>query len=317
MCAKRNNPAKGSVQPLGAENQSCSAAGSIPDPERVPACGSHEKGLSLDHSKFNENEAEKCCYRGRVYQKGLGTQVDMCQAISWYEKAASFGSADALYRLGKIFSEDNGYGKDEEKAFLYYMNGAKLGHAEAQYKVGEAYFLGHGAPKNVKKGEEFLLRAANAGIVDAQFQLGNLYKNELHEYEKAMHWFQTAHSNGDADAAFHLGLMYEEGLGVNQDWEKAKQLYLDAYIEIHHPFAPYRIGQLYEKGNGHFHADISEAIMWYEEAAKIGIALASLRLGEIYEKGIGGEKDYKKANEYYKKACDAGNQEACIRLLGE
>lgn len=262
----------------------------------------------------DEKEAEKYYYEGNVFQNGLGTKRDLHSAVSKYEKAAEYGSIDALCRLGEIFSQNNEIGKNELLAFDYYQKAAQLGCLEAIYKVGRAYFLGLGVSKNVKKGEEVLLQAANSGLVEAQFELGNLYKNELRDYEKAMKWFQSAYGHGDYDAAFHMGLMYEDGLGVKQDWDKAEKMYLNAFIELHHPFAPYKIGQLYERGNDDFPADITKSIEWYQEAGKNGLDKGYFRIGEIYENGIGVDKDYAKAEVYYKKSCDSGNEDACERL---
>lgn len=272
------------------------------------------RAKSQDCITHDEKEGEKYYYQGRVYQNGLGTKPDLHIAVSNYEKAASHGSIDALCTLGEIFCQNNELGKNETRALGYYKKAADLGCLEALYRVGRAYFLGIGVSKNVKKGEEFLLQAARAGLIEAQFELGNLYKNELFDYEKALQWFQLAYENGDYDAAFHLGLMYEDGLGVKQDWNKAKEMYNRAFTNLHHPFAPYRIGQLYEKGEDNFPQDITKAIEWYKEAGQNGLDQGYLRIGEIYENGIGIDKNCEMAEEYYKRLCDSGNEEACVRL---
>lgn len=238
--------------------------------------------LTLDSTKFNEKEAEKYLYSGRVYQNGLGTKADLREAVSMYEKAATFGSAEALYRLGNIFSEDE---NDEVKAFPYYRAGAILGNVEAQYKAGRAYLRGIGVAENAHLAEEFLSHATFFGMPDAQLELGNLYKDTLHDYEKALRWFQAAHKQGKVFATFQLGTLYEDGLGVAQDWNKAKDLYLDAYIEGRLPAALYRLGYLYEIGNEDFPVDTAEAMMWYDEAVKMGVEEALPRLQKLKEKG--------------------------------
>ena len=50
----------------------------------------------------------------------------------------------------------------------------------------------------------------------------------------------------------------------------------------------------------------------FEKAAKKGLIEAQNNLGNMYYFGQGVKQDYKKAKEYFGKACDGGNQIACI-----
>ena len=48
------------------------------------------------------------------------------------------------------------------------------------------------------------------------------------DYEKALQLFMEAYEAGSMKAARYVGMVYEQGLGVEQDLNKAKQLYQEA-----------------------------------------------------------------------------------------
>lgn len=65
---------------------------------------------------------------------------------------------------------------------------------------------------------------AEQGLADAQFNLGLKYdKGEgvPQDYAEAAKWFYKAAEQGYAKAQFNLGLMYYKGLGVPQDYSEA------------------------------------------------------------------------------------------------
>ena len=84
-------------------------------------------------------------------------------------------------------------------------------------------------PTNNKKGFKFynrgdygsalscFLKAAERGSAYAQYHLGLMYKNGLGVQQsdtEAVKWYQKAAEQGDADAQNNLGVMYRKGLGV-------------------------------------------------------------------------------------------------------
>ena len=56
------------------------------------------------------------------------------------------------------------------------------------------------------------------------------------DYEKALQLFMEAYEAGSMKAARYVGMVYEQGLGVEQDLNKAKQLYQEA-AEYEYPDA--------------------------------------------------------------------------------
>src|SRR5262245_52717778 len=91
---------------------------------------------------------------------------------------------------------------------------------------------------------------AQAGHAQAQYTLGWMYDQGLgvpQDYVQAMTWYRRAADQGVARAQANLALMYDQGLGVPQD-----------YVQ---------------------------AMTWYRRAADQGLANPQNNLGAIYEHG--------------------------------
>ena len=72
------------------------------------------------------------------------------------------------------------------------------------------------------------LQAAEQGNAAAQFNLGVMYENGQgvrQDYAQAVQWYRKASEQGDAQAQFNLGGMYAEGRGVRQDLALAQEWY--------------------------------------------------------------------------------------------
>lgn len=114
---------------------------------------------------------------------------------------------------------------------------------------------------------------------------------------------------GDAEAQCLLGILYEDGNGVRQDYRKAKEWYKKA-AEQGHAKAQYFLGGLYYFARG-VQQDYHKAKEWYEKAAEQENAGAQFALGVLYENGHGVRQEYATAKEWYGKACDNGDQDGC------
>jgi TPR repeat protein len=79
-----------------------------------------------------------------------------------------------------------------------------------------------------------------------------------------MEYYQKAAEKDNADAYYSIGRLYENGYGVEQNYEKALE--------------------------------------YYQKAADHNLCAAFNQIGWYYNNGYGVEKDYEKAMEYYEKA---------------
>jgi TPR repeat protein len=165
---------------------------------------------------------------------------------------------------------------------------------------------------------QLVQKAATAGNVEAMNSLGLLYQNGqgvAQSYDKARVWFQKAADAGDADAMNNLGELYYYGLGVARDYTQARDWYEKA-AAADNANAMYSLGWMYEKGSGVIIRDYSQALNWYQRAAAEGNTEAMFNLGVLYQSGEGVAQSYDKAGEWFQKAADAGNADA-MNKLGE
>ncbi|MDP8268381.1 MAG: tetratricopeptide repeat protein [Candidatus Tenebribacter davisii] len=102
---------------------------------------------------------------------------------------------------------------------------------------------------------------------------------------------------GDALAQYILGLYYEDGQGVIQDYEEAVKWYRLA-AEQGNAVAQNNLGFCYKDGEGVIQ-DYEEAVKWIRLAAEQGNEVAQNNLGLCYEHGEGVIQDYKEAYKWY------------------
>lgn len=83
-------------------------------------------------------------------------------------------------------------------------------------------------------------------------------------------WCRKAAALGSVAAQFYLGLLYQEGRGVPQDYATAADWYRRA-AEAGSIEAQYNLGNLYEKGLG-VPRDPGQALRWFRRAAEQALA---------------------------------------------
>lgn len=77
-------------------------------------------------------------------------------------------------------------------------------------------------------------------------------------------------------------------------------------VEVGNADAAYRLGTIYQDGSGDVRPDVNRAIKWFEKAGVLGTYAAYHHLGVMFGNGNGVNIDHKKAAEYYGKAAEVG-----------
>ncbi|MGD8593238.1 MAG: tetratricopeptide repeat protein [Gammaproteobacteria bacterium] len=90
----------------------------------------------------------------------------------------------------------------------------------------------------------------------------------------AVVWYLEMAEQGDKDAQYNLGSIYETGFGVN--------------------------------------IDMKEAVKWYSRAAQQGHQVSQLKLGMLYHLGKGAEQSTIKGNKWIREAAKSGNELAIL-----
>jgi TPR repeat protein len=167
------------------------------------------------------------------------------------------------------------------------------------------------------KNEAFALFRAGAehGDLTSMANVGVAFeagRGVTQDYAKAREWFEKAAAQDSAHAMFSLGSLYENGKGVSEDYAKAHEFYEKAAARGE-ANAMFRLGWLYENGKG-VTQDYVKARDWFEKAAAKGDTKAMVNLGVFYEDGLGVAQDHAKAHEWYEKAAANGEALAMVFL---
>jgi localization factor PodJL len=146
------------------------------------------------------------------------------------EAAARHGDRDAQFRIGMRFLNDSALDGGPAAAARWFAKAASQGHNEAQFMLASMYERGAGVEKDEARATALYREAASAGHVRAMHNLGAmLLKNaSAQSYREAAAWFEQAAARGFPDSQYNLALLYEHGLGIEQDLQRAYQWYVQA-----------------------------------------------------------------------------------------
>ncbi|MDD5267296.1 MAG: hypothetical protein PHO08_09235 [Methylococcales bacterium] len=147
-------------------------------------------------------------------------------------------------------------------------------------------------------------------------------------YQQAMQWYHKAADEGDAMAMNNIGVLYEMGQGVTQDFCTALEWFSKGVrggseiakenLERLENFYKARNLESYEKAcmaEAYFSKaykfdqvkDYSQAMQWYLKAAELGNSDAMGNIGVYYHNGWGVSADDCKGHEWQLKAANRGN----------
>ena len=136
-------------------------------------------------------------------------------------------------------------------------------------------------------------------------------------YQQAMKYYQKAGDLGDAFGYHNMGILYDNGQGVQQNFHEAFKSYKKA-CDLNFAPACANIGNLYQQGQG-VRQDFVNARKYFEKACNANKAMACNNLGVLYANGQGVKQNLSTAKQYYGKACDLGSQNGCdnYKILNE
>lgn len=141
-----------------------------------------------------------------------------------------------------------------------------------------------------------------------------IYTNdENKDIEKAIDHLEYEAERGNVLAFNELGKIYQKGIGIEIDEEKANQYYLNAFVGFQElygcaykmkEYIAYRIGKCFLYGMG-TEQNYFSAIQHFKEASENKYALYSL--GMMAKRGLGMEKNDSLSFHYFSQSADKGN----------
>ena len=159
-----------------------------------------------------------------------------------------------------------------------------------------------------------LLAKGEQGDADAQFELGRMYESgegvAEHKCE-ALEWYRQAAMNEHEGSFHNLGSLYSNGEAVacdSAEWQHHIQLIaLEGDVQ-------YVWGWMYYIGEG-VAEDKQEAAKWWRLAAENGHTYAQFYLGWMYDQGIEIAEDDCEAGRWYAIAAYDGDVDAKANML--
>ena|GEM_PF-3572907 len=306
-----------------------------------------QQELSAFEQQATSGDAAAQCGLGMMYIKGQGVPQDDTQAVAWFRMAAEQGNAHGQYNLGVSYYHGQGVPQDYAQAAFWFRKAAEQGDADGQCDLGVSYGNGEGVPQDYAQAALWFRMAAEQGNAHAQYNLGAWYEegedqgvpqddtqaafwrrkirawrayinsvdfhnSEHWRYTQAAFWYRKAADQGDADAQDALGVLYDDGRGVPQDYAEAAFWYRKA-ADQGDADAQDALGVLYDDGRG-VPQDYAEAALWYRKAAEQGNSSAEFILGYLYLDGHGVPQDATEAAAWFRKAAEQGDAAAQTSL---
>ena len=236
---------------------------------------------------------------------------DYQAALNIWLDLAKGGDADAQFNVAALY--DNGWGikRNVEKAVVWYGRAAARNIAPAELVLAHILRRGEVGAPDSEQALRHLRSAAHRGSARAQFELGVAYDRGVgvtQNYATAEIWYEKAAAQGLIEAIFNLATLFDEGLSAPKDHAAALIWYRQA-ARAGNPLAENNIGNLHEKGLG-VPQDYVRAFEWYARAAGRGLAIAQNNLATMYHLGHGVARDFKAAARWYRMAAKQGDQSA-------
>lgn len=216
------------------------------------------------------------CY---YYQTG-----DAAQSFGMLKQAADSGLTLAYGTLANFYDIGFGTPMDHGKYLEYIQKGIRAGDIESRLIHARNYRNGWTLERDLEKAEHMLLELEKEEDPRSIEELGYLYKEEKHDADKAIAYFEKAIAMGQMES--HIGLAYTCGLSAPDTVIDGKR-----YIEELMKGAEYgevsclaNLAVAYYDGIG-VRRNYKQALRWAEKAAQSGDTESYWLVGYIYYYG--------------------------------
>jgi TPR repeat protein len=147
----------------------------------------YDMARSLLESVAARNSIYSQLTLGALYEAGNLGPPNLKTALSYYERAANQGSAEAQRRLGRILVDQG----EALSARTVFEQGAEAGNVSCMYWLGKLMLEGRGGAVEVCRGIDWLERAAAEGHVFAKRELLRLrIQTSRSIFRRSIVWLQ-------------------------------------------------------------------------------------------------------------------------------
>lgn len=207
---------------------------------------------------------------------------------------------------------------DQQLSMLYkYVSSALNGDAEDQASLADFYLDGYGNESYEQIAVSWYLLAANNGSTYSKYMVSILYQLGLgveQDLSESVNWYKKASESKDsADAKVKIARKYMHPTSLITDSKQAF-VWMESAANQGSIEGQYLLGDMYINGIGVDKSDLN-AITWLGKAAEKNSPYAQYSLGVMYYNGQGTEQNLQEAQKWIEKAALQGYSEAQY-LLG-
>ena len=215
-----------------------------------------KEGFNALKTKVDSGDIHYANSLGYAYEFGIGTPLNIKEAMKYYEMAAKQNNALGMTNLADLYIQEDKL----KKAKPLLLKAAEKEYGYAQYLLAMNFFDLYS--ENNKEALFWLERAASNDEPEALYQLG-VYYSEGNDLAKSIKYYQRAAELNHADAALALSYLYDEGISVEQDDDKAL-FFLKKAAELENQEAIDELASMALSGQGNM--DAKEAEYWIKKA---------------------------------------------------
>ena len=215
-----------------------------------------KEGFNALKKKVDSGDIHYANSLGYAYEFGIGTPLNIKEAMKYYEMVAKQNNALGMTNLADLYIQEDKL----KKAKPLLVKAAEKESGYAQYLLAMNFFDLYS--ENNKEALFWLERAASNDEPHALYQLG-LYYGEKADLAKSIQYYQRAAELNYGDALLELYYIYGEGIGVEQDDDKAL-FFLKKVAELGNQEAIEELAAMALSGQGNM--DAKEAEYWIKKA---------------------------------------------------
>ena len=188
-----------------------------------------EQSLSFLKQALSMQDPKSFALLAEMTRIGNLVQQDEVKAIEYYKKAADLGNLRSMLKIGEYFINKGKY----EIGLSYIKLTAKKNYPSSKLFLGLLYLDGKVLPQNIPRGISLICSSLYQSLNAAYEQLGLMYmENNYFKENDQLSFLYLSHvyNCGYINVQYYLGVMYEEGIYVPKNKEKAYELYKKSCI---------------------------------------------------------------------------------------
>ncbi len=211
----------------------------------IKALNYYEQAAKLGSVKGERRAGEIISEREKLYRHASLTPDDE-EKFKLFAISGAMGHPMATTRLAECYEKGIGVKKDSVSAYNFYLDAAERGENGALIPLGKCYLNGFGVNRDFAIALAIFTRADRLGDKRAAEYIKKIYENKkkkiakrvysqamrlvhLHKPDIAVELLSLAEGLEYPKAIYSLGCLYEFGMGVPTDKDRAYAMYERAY----------------------------------------------------------------------------------------